>query len=556
MLNNSWIIDRKFTLAAQPGQASAVIPIVYGTAKVPGKIILSGSHVVPGPNYPVSIQATQIALCEGPIIGVTRWWSGQVVHPTLTESYYAFTLQVGTRTQAPWPELKDSMAGFAVGYGGTAVISSLREYNLDANGDFVSSYFEVRGLFAGYRDQNSPGYDAHPADILADLLTNAEYGAGWSSDFIGAWDSGLDSWRAYCDALGFYVSLLVSNEQPIGEYVQQLMDATNSWAVWSQGKLKVVPLGDVEVIANGVTYTPTLTPVYDLGSRAPGADFLQASPGDDLIEVERSRQADAFNTIPVNYTDRQPVPLFDSVTNAYVDRAPYVTSTQQDSDPVDVLLHGKTVGSTVDLPCVTRASHALVISRIRAKATLYARNTYRFKLPWRFALLEVGDVVTLTDPVMGLDHRFVRISEIEEDEEGMLSFVAMEWTIGQGHAAMYQAATSDSTLRRNAEQPVPTQDLDAKIGANTVTSSRRYGPPAIGIMFLADLQVVDYVFPTPQPDANYLVTLNVHSHSGSSGSLQASVSNRTETGFRVTLAAAPGTRDSDFVVYDFVIIRP
>jgi hypothetical protein len=56
----------------------------------------------------------------------------------------------------------------------------------------------------------------------------------------------------------------------------------------------------------------------------------------------------------------------------------------------------------------------------------YVRNTYRFKLGWRYALLEPMDIVQLTDSTLGLDNKAVRITAIEEDDNGELTLTAEE----------------------------------------------------------------------------------------------------------------------------------
>ena len=56
----------------------------------------------------------------------------------------------------------------------------------------------------------------------------------------------------------------------------------------------------------------------------------------------------------------------------------------------------------------------------------YVRNTYRFKLGWRYALLEPMDIVLLTDATLGLAGKAVRLTAIEEDDNGELTVTAEE----------------------------------------------------------------------------------------------------------------------------------
>jgi len=56
----------------------------------------------------------------------------------------------------------------------------------------------------------------------------------------------------------------------------------------------------------------------------------------------------------------------------------------------------------------------------------YIRNTCKFKLGWRYALLEPMDIVLLTDATLGLAGKAVRITAIEEDDNGELTITADE----------------------------------------------------------------------------------------------------------------------------------
>ncbi len=56
----------------------------------------------------------------------------------------------------------------------------------------------------------------------------------------------------------------------------------------------------------------------------------------------------------------------------------------------------------------------------------YVRNTYKFKLGFRYSLLEPMDIVLLTDATTGLQATPGRITQIEEDDNGELTVSAEE----------------------------------------------------------------------------------------------------------------------------------
>src|SRR5258707_14422778 len=65
-------------------------------------------------------------------------------------------------------------------------------------------------------------------------------------------------------------------------------------------------------------------------------------------------------------------------------------------------------------------------SRARCSARAYVRNTYKFKLGWKYVLLEPMDIVLLTDATLGLAGAAVRITAIAEDDNGELTVTAEE----------------------------------------------------------------------------------------------------------------------------------
>ena len=71
------------------------------------------------------------------------------------------------------------------------------------------------------------------------------------------------------------------------------------------------------------------------------------------------------------------------------------------------------------------------------------RNTYAFRLGWRFALLEPMDLVTVTEPKIGFNQVVVRVISVEEDEKGRLSIEAEEWPFGTASATLYTSQSGD-----------------------------------------------------------------------------------------------------------------
>jgi hypothetical protein len=86
---------------------------------------------------------------------------------------------------------------------------------------------------------------------------------------------------------------------------------------------------------------------------------------------------------------------------------------------------------------------------------LYIRNTFVFKLSGEFCLLDPMDLVTLTDPALGLNKTVVRIFDIEEDSDGALTVTAEEFPQGVATAALYPTQAKSHGVPDSAIAPQP-----------------------------------------------------------------------------------------------------
>jgi hypothetical protein len=87
--------------------------------------------------------------------------------------------------------------------------------------------------------------------------------------------------------------------------------------------------------------------------------------------------------------------------------------------------------------CICSAKAAQLLAQTLLQRHVGIRNEYEFRLGWRYALLEPGDLVTLTEPGLGLANTPVRITAVEEDSEGGISVSAEDWPRGLATAVLY-----------------------------------------------------------------------------------------------------------------------
>lgn len=434
-------------------------PVYSGGGKGGGKGGIFGGGTASGYDYTAAVI---LGLCEGPIAGVGTVWNGQSLTNIATgasksTSFNALTLFNGTTPQSAWGYLTTRFPAQALGYNGLAYAASA-DYDLGSGATVDALSFEAYGLLVSSAAVN--GYDADPALIIQDFLTNAQFGVGFPAASIDATtllgSSGDASYQTYCRATGLALSPALTDQESASSILSRWLQLTNTAAVWSSGLLKFIPYGDAAVTGalysgtpgaavpgasagtpgpgtsfsgGSCTFNPDLTPIYNLGD-----DDYVYQDGRDPVNIERSDPYAAYNMQILeifqrsNYYDATPITAFDQ--NA-------------------IELYGLRIASTVTAheicdPLVAQTAAQLILQR-----GLYIRNHYGFKLSWEYGLLEPMDLVTLTDTNLGLQDVAVRIIEIEEDENGLLNVMAEEFPGGTATAVAYPVQSNVNVLPFN-----------------------------------------------------------------------------------------------------------
>ncbi len=417
-------------LRMQTSARGRAIPLVYGKTRVAANVIWygdfravehrsrqsaggkggGGGSPIETVSYSYEV-AVQLALCEGPVRSIGTVWVGKNVGTLGTWNLSQFT---GDPGQQPMPYLlsRPALADAALSYRGTAYVGT----GLLALGDDPSlpnMSFEVDSTF-GLSDSIR---DANPADVLADLLGNTRYGLGARADALGD----LTALRQWCLAAGLLVSPAYTEQQPARELLSRLLQIAAAGVYYSEGRIKAVPLANSPASGNGVQYSPDLTPAYDLGDD----DFLQDGDSDP-VQCRRTATADVYNCVRVKFVNRA---------------SGYNDETVEAKDPGAIARDGLRL-QELDLHELADANVARLVAQLALQRG-YVRNRYQFRLGWRFALLEPTDLVTLSDAGLGLTRALVRITEIEEDEDGTLSVQAEEVPIGTVNATRYPTQASN-----------------------------------------------------------------------------------------------------------------
>lgn len=267
-------------------------------------------------------------------------------------------------------------------------------------------------------------HDANPADVIEDFITNPRYGASPSLNM-----EDLSEFRTYCAAANLLISPAMTEQREAFEVINEIVGAVNCAVVPSPDGLKIRSFGDSAITGNGVTFTPNLEPVYHLTDD----DFLGE---DQPVRVRRSRDTDAYNHCQIEYVNR-----FNQ----------YNTETVEAKDQANIEMFGLRTQDPVkyDFFCEPKiARHAV---QLLLQRKLYVRNEYEFDLGWKYCRLEPMDIITITDESLGLNRFPVRITRVEEDEDGMLSITAEELAVGSRSAVEYDLQSSNGYQGGNEE---------------------------------------------------------------------------------------------------------
>ena len=358
-----------------------------------------------------SYSATMLlGICRGPIAGIRTIWKDQstfVNGATTALAQAGLSAALGSLGQTPWPYLTSAHPTHAIGYSLLAYAYA-ENYALNDSATSPNHSFEVqsntRAVVSGATLD-----DANPADILTDFFSDMPQ---WST----SWLASLTDYGNYCLAAGLLLSPVLDSQRQVSDFLTEILTASNSDCVWSDGQLKIMPYGDTEITGNGVTWTPDLTPDYELE----WSDFL-ADDGDDPIQWDFKRPAEAYNICQVEFLDR---------TSSYnSDVVPGV-------DQANIDQYGQRKQDPTSLHSICDPAVAATVVQLMVQRTCNVRRTATFTLPEVFGLLDPMDKVTV--PLRNGGRRFVRIVDYTENpSDGSIQYDVEEMLVGVSHAALY-----------------------------------------------------------------------------------------------------------------------
>lgn len=462
------------------------VPIVYGTTRVSGNMLLGGNFVATGggsgggkgglfggggaPSGYTYFAAFAFAFSEGPINGVGKIWLDRDQHVV---SDFNDNLFLGTFPQTAWgtaiswnyvDQSGSTISGTVttqLGYNGIAYIG-FNSFNLGNSASIPNLQYEVQGLLStSVTGSTTTLGDADPSLIVTDVLTNANHGMSTSfAPKIGS----LTTYQNYCFAAGLFVSPNYNTQRTVTDIIDELALATNSAPVWTSGQFTLVPYGDQTLTANGKTYTPPGVQ-YSLTDN----DFMKSPQGGGSVGggasgpvvLERKRASDKTNVVKLEFLDR---------SNNYQPGIAYAN----DQDLIDRFGVRSNGSRQMHLFALSTAANLSAQLQLRRLARI--SNTYFFDLDQRYILLDPMDLVQLTDSNLGLSAQAVRITKIQENDDGTLSYEAEEYlgTTGSAPAYVFGAGSpfnqNPGSVAPSVNTPIILEPPATLLGGNQATN--------------------------------------------------------------------------------------
>lgn len=485
-------IPRFTSLSWQTSSTALPIPILYGKTLLSPNVIWSngfgsykgtqpgmqtggGKGGLFGGNQDSYVYYTgfMFGLCEGP---VKNLWNNSAVGVMYNNGSLSSLNNIngfcfpGTWPQALWTDNNYNYQ--MLNYPGIAYIAT-NFFPLGSSNTPPSLNVEILGLldpstvnsYQNIQTLNvnggAQGGEIDPATIIFDFLTNPQYGVLFPSGYIdqttlfssvtpGQTVNGIkgpilndSTYQTYCYASYLGMSPLLQDQEAANSILARWLKLTNTAAVWSGGKLKFIPYGDTTLTGtnpfsnfnfNWVPYQPVS------GYQIEDDDYIHTQD-EDPIKCQRNDPFQIHNIITLEYLNR----------GSGGSGAAYQATPVSAFDQNFINLYGLRTGSSITAHEICDIGIASVSAQLILQRELYIRNTYSFKLSIEYCLLDPMDIIQISDPILFGAGVFVnvRITSIEEDDDGILNIEAEEYPGGIGIAQKYNKQNSQQTTLIN-----------------------------------------------------------------------------------------------------------
>ncbi|MCE5185069.1 MAG: phage tail protein [Planctomycetaceae bacterium] len=265
---------------------------------------------------------------------------------------------------------------------------------------------------------SSDAHDEYPPDIIKALLTDQRKGIGLPLTLLNL--GTFDEARAYCEEQNIKMSVALTRQQPIADWLQYICSHFMGFLYESNGKICI-------------------------GSMLRQVDAVATITQDDLVRESEEP--------PVRITPRQYSETFNRVESVWSDRQNRYRETPVPAfDEVDQRVSGLLRHKVVDIKGFHDPDLAARMAWLNFINVMYRFKTYSFKVGFKHLGLEVGDRVTLSDGHLVTNQK-VLITKIDLSMHGKhIQIEAVE-----DIASLYP--TLAYTTQRSLRQPDPAVTL-------------------------------------------------------------------------------------------------
>lgn len=426
-----------------------IIPAVWGTCRVPSVALYRGTLRNELVKDSLDSDATRdgvgapaiLGIALGPVASIATVYKDKESGPTDLTHFARIVSQYGNQHAlllGDGTEPAPSYITPAIGYRGVAQFRT-NGLSLSGNGDIPSLSWEVKGWRTGPTDT-----DAAPGDVALDLCTLDSVGMKLLASQVQT-ATGLDglatsSYVKWCVVNNFRVSGYAS-KHTAKEALEDLARSTFATIIFSEGKVKLVPLGTAAVDGY-VPPTPVALSVDDFG---------------DSFEIERIPESEVFNTFTVRFENRD---------------AKYTSMVVQYQDAAHAAKYGVRRAEEIKAPWLKTPDRAHRLAQMYCKASIYQRLRAHFTLSPRWSLLEAGDLVRPTHPLLFPSGKTFRLTKMDLVEGGFLRCEALE-SADQASATLAltpQPAAPSPSINWNAGGAAQTAAQNAQTTANAAAA--------------------------------------------------------------------------------------
>jgi hypothetical protein len=371
--------------------------------------------------------------------------------PTGTQKSLSFSLAEGDTSQAPWSLLQSKYPGSALGY--TKIANLLYSpMDLGFGAQIQQNVFEVMtedGWGGGIADAN-------PVQCILDILTNPVWGLGGGGSSFplsaidnatgGTWGPGKQSGTALQDGTAsawfaanrFFISQGLDKQDTAASVIGRWLEAGMCMAFMSEGKLKLVPLGDTTTAGPGAVWTAP----QEFVSAFDDTCFLQRGTNQEPVKFSTPRDyQSAWNNVTISWNNRT---------------GQYSMEPISESDQAAIDRYGFRSEDPQSCDFITTLDAATFSASMRVKRSVYTRNQIEFSLPWyEAAELEPMDVVYITTSSLwaaelnnlnlGVVALPVRITKVVDNPDGTYNITAEDYPFGVHEPTVYNKDLANPT---------------------------------------------------------------------------------------------------------------